>query len=55
MFKLADILGWQDYKIPERDQMLREKEAERVMHRKHGEAIKPAGKSRLKCGSNLFC
>lgn len=51
------LLDWQDYKIPERerDQMLREKETEHVMCRKHGEAIKPAGKSRLKCGSNLFC
>lgn len=49
------LLGWQDYKIPERDQMLREKETEHVMRRKHGEAIKPAGKSRLKYGSSLFC
>lgn len=52
----AKLFGWQDYRMPEgeRDQMLREKKRERVMCRKHGEAIKPAGKSRLKCGSNLF-
>lgn len=53
----AKLFGWQDYRMPEgdRDQMLREKERECVMCRKQGEAIKPAGKSRLKCGSNLFC
>lgn len=35
--------------------MLRAKERERVMCRKRGEAIKPAGKNRLECGSSLFC
>jgi len=38
----------------ERDQMPREKERERIMCGKHGEAIKPAGTSRLKCGSSLL-